>query len=179
MNIFKATFSAAVLAVAVLTAARAGDAAPSYAAMKALDGVWEGVVSTDWPQSGYDGVHMRVRMHLTSSGNALTHEMRDATKPETAAYVGDVTVFYLEEGRIKAMHYCDADNRVFLQSTPSSDAKAIAFDIVGVSGSMRGGYVHDAAFTMLDADHHRENWTFIMPNNRAVHVVFQLQRVHP
>ena len=177
MNIFKAIFSAAVLAVTVLTAASAGDAAQSYAAMKSLDGVWEGLVSTDWPQSGYDGVHIRIRMHLTSSGNALTHEMRDATKPETAAYMGDVTVFYLEGGRILANHYCDADNRVFLASRPESDGKTVAFDITGITGNMKFGYVRDAAFHFGDADHHVENWAFIMGNNRAVHVKFDLTRV--
>jgi hypothetical protein len=177
MNIFKATFSAAALAVAVLTAAGAGDAAQSYAAMKSLDGVWEGLVSTDWPQSGFDGVHMRVRMHLTSSGNALTHEMRDATKPETAAYMGDVTVFYLEGGRILANHYCDADNRVFLQSKPDSDARMIAFDITGITGNIKFGYLRDGIFHLGDPNHHIETWTFIMGNNRAVHVKFDLTRV--
>lgn len=165
------------LVVSLTTAAPAGDAAAAYATMRALDGVWEGVVTTDWKQSGWDGVRIRVRMHLTSSGHAITHEMRDATKPETAAYMGDVTVFYLEGGRILANHYCDADNRSFMQSTPTSDARSIGFDIVGVSGSMKYGYLRDGAFLMGDLDHHIEKWTFVMPDNRAVHVTFDLSRM--
>jgi hypothetical protein len=167
----------AALAVGLMTGAFAGDAATAYGAMKSLDGTWLGLVSTDWKQSGFDGVQIRVRMHLTSSGHALTHEMRDASKPETAAYMGDVTVFYLEEGRIKAAHYCDADNRVYFQSTGASDAKTIGFDITGASGNMKMGYLRDGAFQLSDPDHHIETWTFIMPDNRAVHVTFDLKRV--
>jgi hypothetical protein len=92
---------------------------------------------------------MRVRMHPTSSGHAITHEMRDA------------------------------DNRVSMESKPSPDAKAIAFDITGLTGSMKGGYLRDGLFTIVDGDHHRENWTFIMPDNRAVHVLFELTRNQP
>lgn len=176
MKISQTGLSAA-LAVGLMSGAFAGDAATAYDAMKTLDGAWEGVVSTDWKQSGFDGISIRVRMHLTSSGHALTHEMRDATKPETAAYMGDVTVFYLEEGRIKAAHYCDADNRVFFQSTAASDAKTVGFDITSISGSMKMGYLRDGAFQLSDPDHHIETWTFIMPDNRAVHVKFDLHRV--
>lgn len=177
MTMFRTTIAAAAFAVSMTASAFAGDASPAYSAMKSLDGAWEGLVSTDWKQSGYDGVHIRVRMHLTSSGHALTHEMRDATKPETAAYMGDVTVFYLEGGRVLANHYCDADNRVFLASRPESDGKTVAFDITGITGNMKFGYVRDAAFHFGDADHHVENWTFIMADNRAVHVKFDLARV--
>jgi len=177
MKFFKAVLSAATGVWLLTAGAFAGDAASAFAAMKTLDGAWEGLVSTDWPQSGFDGVHIRVRMHLTSSGHALTHEMRDATKPETAAYMGDVTVFYLEGGRILANHYCDADNRVFLQSKPDSDARMIAFDITGITGNIKFGYLRDGIFHLGDPNHHIETWTFIMGNNRAVHVKFDLTRV--
>lgn len=177
MKFIRLALCLAALALSMLSPAAAGDTTAAYAAMKSLDGVWEGSVATDWKQSGWDGVRIRVRMHLTSSGHAITHEMRDATKPETAAYMGDVTVFYFEDGRLKAAHYCDADNRVFFLSTPQSDARTVGFEITGASGNMSFGYLRDGAFHLADPNHHIETWTFIMGDGRAVHVTFTLTRV--
>lgn len=179
MNFLKSILSAAALALALSAAADAGDAANAYAAMKTLDGVWQGTVVTDFPQGGFDGKPIRIKLHLTSSGHAIVHEMREAGKPETAAYMGDVTVFYLEGESIKAVHFCDADTRSRLEAKAPADPKALVFDFVDVSGSTQMGYIHDIVFTMPTADHHIEIWTFVFANGKAMHATFDVTRAAP
>jgi hypothetical protein len=53
----------------------------------------------------------------------------------------------------------------------------IAFDITGITGNMKFSYLRDGVFLIGDLDHHIETWTFIMGNNRAVHMKFDLTRV--
>ena len=179
MKSIKTVLSAAALALCFAAPAFAGDAANSYATLKTLDGIWQGKVTTDWPQSGFDGKTIRVKLRVTSSGHAIVHEMREAGTPETPNFMGDITIFYLVGEHLFAVHYCDADNQPRMEATPSPDAKSIAFDFVGITGNLQQGYIHDVAFKTVAADHHIEDWTYIYPGKQSVHVRFDLQRVNP
>ncbi len=190
MTSVRTALSAVAIALSVTVAAQAGDAAESYATLKSLDGIWEGPVTTD-PPSPFHGKTIRVKMHVTASGHAIIHEMREGGVPETAAYMGDPTVLYLEDGRVKATHYCDADNRTRMEARPSPDPKRVAFDFVDVSGPAQEGYVQDLAFESLAPDHHVEQLTFIVPGRAAggggqgapektaLHARFDLRRTNP
>jgi hypothetical protein len=37
--------------------------------------------------------------------------------------------------------------------------------------------MHRAVFTFIDANHHTEDWTFMMPGDKPVRAHFDLQRV--
>lgn len=179
MKSTKTILSAAALALCFAAPAFAGDAANSYATLKTLDGVWQGKVTTDWAQSGFDGITLRVKMRVTSSGHAIVHEMREAGKAETPNVMGDITIFYLVGEHLMAVHYCDADNQPRMEAMPSSDPKSIAFDFVGISGNLQQGYIHNVAFKTIAADHHIEDWTYLFPGDKSVHVHFDLRRVTP
>ena len=47
---------------------------------------------------------------------------------------------------------------------------------VDVSGSVKYGHMHHAVFTMVDADHHMEDWTYMMPGDKPMHAHMDLSR---
>lgn len=169
--------AASAFVVALTTAAGAGDAAASYATMKTLDGYWQGVVSTDYPPSGFDGVKLKVRIRVTSSGHAILHEMGAPAENQGPDHMGDITVFRLVGDHLFGDHYCDADNQTHMETSPSADANSVFFDFLSLAGSPKMGFIHDVTFQTIAADHHGETWTFILPNNKVMHAHFDLQRL--
>lgn len=174
-----ATIALAALAVAITTGARAGDAAASYAALKTLDGYWQGIVSTDYPQSGFDGVKLKVRIRVTSSGHAILHELGAPAEQQGPEHMGDITVFHLVGEHLLADHYCDADDQTHMETSPSPDANTVTFDFISLTGSAKMGFIHDVTFKTITADHHAETWTFVMPGDKVMHAHFDLQRLKP
>jgi hypothetical protein len=60
--------------------------------------------------------------------------------------------------------------------TMSPDNKKVEFELVDVSGGTKFGHMHHAVFTYIDADHHLEDWTYMMPGDKPIHAHFDLQR---
>jgi hypothetical protein len=58
----------------------------------------------------------------------------------------------------------------------SADGKKVEFDFLDVAGGTEYGHMHHAVFTFVDANHHIEDWTYIMPGNKPVRAHFELQR---
>src|SRR6202048_3171501 len=73
------------------------DAQKSYDKLKTLAGSWEGHVTITPPQAEMaDGTLMQVSLRVTSRGNALVHEMRDAGKSDDPShYDTHITMPYL------------------------------------------------------------------------------------
>jgi len=145
------------------------DAQKSFDKMKALSGTWEGRVTTV-PPTELQGKLMQVTLRTTSIGNALLHEMSGAGRPDDP-----ITMFYLENDHLMLTHYCDAGNRPRMTAKPSPDGKTVDFEFMDVMGNMQHGHMHHAAFTMVDANHHIEEWTF-MSGDKPVRAHFDLQR---
>jgi hypothetical protein len=59
----------------------------------------------------------------------------------------------------------------------SEDGKRIDFDFLDVSGSTQYGNMQHAAFTIIDADHHTEEWTFKLPGDKTMGGRMELHRV--
>ena len=154
------------------------DAQKSFDQMKTLAGSWEGPVdvvpplpemSTDKP------IHISFR--ITSRGNALVHEMQEAgTQLDATKYDHPVTMFYLDDGRLLLTHYCDAGNRPRMTAKASPDGKTIEFDFLDVAGGTQYGHMHHAVFTIVDANHHIEDWTYMMPGDKPMHAHMDLKR---
>ena len=49
------------------------------------------------------------------------------------------------------------------------------FEFLDVAGSMQYGHMHHAVFTVIDANHHTEDWTY-MAGDKHVQAHFDLQR---
>ncbi len=154
------------------------DAQISFGTLKSLAGEWEGPVTTDPPQPEFKpekGVH--VSMRVTSRGHAIVHELQEAGTPlDPTRYDHPVTMLYLDGDRLALVHYCDAGNRPHMVARPAANGKTVEFDFVDVSGSKQYGYMYHAVFTMIDANHHVEDWTFMMPGDKPVRAHFDLYR---
>jgi hypothetical protein len=147
------------------------DAQKSFDKLKTLAGSWEGHVTTLPQQAEIEGKLMQVSLRATSMGNALVHEMTGAGRPDDP-----ITMLYLDEGRLLLTHYCDAGNRPRMTGKMSPDGKTVEFDFLDVAGSTQYGHMHHAVFTFIDANHHTEDWTYMMPGDKPVHAHFDLQR---
>jgi len=154
------------------------DAQKSFATMKTLAGSWEGPVTVDPPQADMNtDKPLHISMRVTSRGNALVHEMQEADTPlDPAKYDHPVTMFYLDGDHLNLVHYCDAGNRPHMVARPSPDGKKIEFDFVDLSGGNNYGHMYHAVFTIIDDNHHTEDWTYMMPGDKPLHAHFDLKR---
>ncbi|HMF89040.1 MAG TPA: hypothetical protein VKL40_00240 [Candidatus Angelobacter sp.] len=154
------------------------DAQKSFTQLKTLAGTWDATVTVDppMPQMG-DGKIGTVSLRVTSRGNALVHEMQEAGKPDDPArYDHPVTMLYLDGDRLILTHYCDAGNRPRMVARTSTDGKTVEFDFLDVAGSTQYGHMQHAVFTIIDANHHTEDWTFLMPGDKTVRAHLDLKR---
>src|ERR1700682_104838 len=147
------------------------DALRSFDKLKTLAGSWEGHVTTVPQEAAIEGKLMQVSFRVTSMGNTLMHEMTGAGRPDDP-----ITMLYLDGDRLLLTHYCDAGNRPRMAGKMSSDGKTVEFEFLDVAGSTQYGHMHHAVFTFLDANHHIEDWTYMMPGDKPVHAHFDLQR---
>jgi hypothetical protein len=53
----------------------------------------------------------------------------------------------------------------------------VEFDFVDISGSTTPAYLHHFVFTIISAEHHTEDWTFMLPGDKLMHAHFDLKRV--
>jgi hypothetical protein len=156
------------------------DAQKIFTALKSLSGSWVGAIQT-FPQMPTEtiGDSMRITLRVLSRGNTVVHEMHGAYKPEDPdKYDHPVTVIYLnDDGKLTLTHYCDAGNRPRMTARVSPDGKVVDFDFADISGRHdRTGHMQHATFTLVDADHHLEDWTYLLPNKQTVRAHFAVHR---
>jgi hypothetical protein len=167
----------AATAFAADAAATQSDAQKSFAKLKTLAGSWEGPVTTIPLQAEMEGTPTQVTLRVTSRGNALVHEMKEAGKADDPSrYDHPVTMLYLDGDRLLLTHYCDAGNRPRMTAKVSPDAKTVEFDFLDVAGGVEYGHMHHALFTIIDANHHTEDWTYMEPGDKPVRAHLDLQR---
>jgi hypothetical protein len=167
----------AVLVLLSTMAFAQSDSQKSFDKLKTLAGTWQGQATMDTPDPGMNNAALQVTMRVTSRGNALVHEMQEAGTPlDAAKYDHPVTMFYLDGDRLTLVHYCDAGNRPRMAGKVSPDGKKVEFDFVDLSGSNENGHMYHAVFTFIDANHHAEDWTYMMPGDKPMHAHMDLQR---
>jgi hypothetical protein len=153
------------------------DAQKSFDQMKSLAGDWQGHVTVDPPDAKIDNTPVQISMRVTSRGHALVHEMQEAGTPlDPTKYDHPVTMFYRDSDRLTLVHYCDAGNRPRMVGTLSPDGKKMEFSFVDLSGGNQYGHMEHAVFTFIDANHHMEDWTYLMPGDKPEHAHMDLQR---
>jgi len=144
----------------------------SFDQLKTLAGSWVGQLTTAPPVPAVDGRFAQFSLRVTSMGNALVHEMSISGRPDHP-----VTMFYVEGDRLLLTHYCDAGNRPRMTGKVSPDGKTLEFDYLDLSGGDQHGHMHHAAFTFIDANHHTEDWTY-MVGDQPMRAHFDLQRTN-
>jgi hypothetical protein len=156
------------------------EAQRSFDALKRLTGEWEGRVSVvpEMKEMSGDAALFHVALRVTSRGHAIVHELQQAGTPlDFTKYDHPVTMLYLDGDRLDLVHYCDAGNRPHMEAKASPDGKRVEFELVDVSGPRQHGYMQHAVFTSVDANHHTEDWTFMLPGDKPVQAHFDLRRV--
>ncbi len=147
------------------------DAQQSFDKIKTLAGSWEGRVTTVPPHPDMEGKLIQASLRVTSMGNAMIHEMTGAGRPDDP-----ITMLYVDGDRLMLTHYCDAGNRPRMVGKMSPDGKTVEFEFLDVAGSTQYGHMHHAVFTLVDASHHIEDWTYMESGDKPVHAHFELQR---
>jgi hypothetical protein len=140
------------------------NAQKAFEKLKSLSGSWQGTVM---------GVPIDFTIRAASSGTAILQE-GNTEKGPTPDH--EITMFYLDGDRLLATHYCDAGNRSNMEGKISSDGKSVEFSFLDVAGSTKGGMVKRMMFTMIDANTHIEEFTFIMPNGKPIELRGEFQR---
>jgi hypothetical protein len=145
------------------------EAQKSFTTMKTLAGSWEGPVTTAPPAVEVEGKPAQILLRVTSRGNALMHDLTIAGIPDNP-----ITMVYLDSDRMLLTHYCDAGNRPRMTGKMSPDGKKVEFEFLDIAGNPQYHMDH-AVFTIIDADHHTEDWTFMM-GDKPMHAHFDLHR---
>ena len=158
-------------------AAVPSEAQKSFATMKSMAGEWEGpVVIPEMPQMS-NGKPLHVSLRVTSRGNALVHEMQEAgTLFDATKYDHPVTMLYVDGDQLTLIHYCDAGNRPRMTGKMSPDGKTVEFELKDISGNTEE-HMHHSVFTIIDANHHTEDWTFMI-KDKPIHAHFDLHRTN-
>jgi len=166
--------------IALAQSTTPSDAQRSFTLLKTLAGTWQASVTTDPPQHHMgDGTMTEVSLRVTSRGNALVHEMHEVGKPDDPArYDHPVTMLYLDTDRLLLTHYCDAGNRPRMVARTSQDGKTVEFDFLDLAGGNEYGHMYHAVFTIIDANHHTEDWTYMMPGDKPLRAHLDLKRTH-
>jgi hypothetical protein len=162
--------AATAFAADAVVAPAPSEAEKSFTTMKSLAGEWEGPATVQM-----SGGKLHISLRVTSRGHALVHELQEAGTPlDATKYDHPVTMVYLEGDQLTLIHYCDAGNRPRMIGKLSPDGKTVEFELKDISGDP-SVHMHHSVFTVIDANHHTEDWTFMM-NDKLIHAHFDLQR---
>ena len=153
-------FTAALPRIAAQTTAQR-----SFDELKSLAGSWEGKNS--------HGTRLTVTFRDTAGGSALLSEIHGHGRENM------ITMFYLDgPSRLLLTHFCGAGNQPRMTGSASADGKIITFHFLDATNlrDPEAGHMARVVFTILDADHHTEDWTFA-DHGEETRELFDLQRM--
>lgn len=139
------------------------DAKNAFEKIKTLAGSWEGSIMS---------LHVQITIRLTSMNSTILHDATGHNKPGNH----EISTIYLEGGRLLMTHYCDAGNRQRLEGKLTPDGKTVEFSLLDVAGGTQRGFAKRIAFTMIDANRHVVELTFMQPDGKPVEVRGEFQR---
>jgi hypothetical protein len=162
MKAFRYAVTTAIVLCASCALAQS-NAQKSFDTLKALAGNWEG--------KNNQGQTLRVSFRETAGGSAVLSEIH-GQGPENM-----VSMIHLDGDRLLMTHYCGAGNQPRMKATLAPDGKSVTFDFIDATNlsGPEAGHMHHVVFTMPDADHHTEEWTFL-DHGKEMKESFTLQR---
>jgi hypothetical protein len=152
----------AALALATASAVAQTNAQKAFASIKTLPGSWAGDTSMG---------PVQVTFKVTAGGSAVMSEIFG--KGEDM-----ISMFNLDgPGRLLLTHYCAVGNEPRMEASLSPDGKVITFTYVDATNlaTPDAGHMQKMILTMIDDNHHTEEWTFV-DHGKAHKEVFDLRR---
>jgi hypothetical protein len=137
----------------------------SFDQLKTLTGSWEG--------KSADGKPVQVSFRDTAGGSALMSEIH-GHGPENM-----ISMIHLDgPNRLLMTHYCGAGNQPRMAATASPDGKTFTFEFFDATNlaSPDAGHMQRVVFTIIDANHHTEDWTFAAGPGKEMKELFDLHR---
>lgn len=116
----------------------------AFKKLSSLAGDWEG--SYEWTGARQDRGKMNVHYYLTGNGSALVEDLATGDTPSLT------TVYHLDNGDLRATHFCGARNQPRLKASKIDLAKnEFDFGFVDVSNvtSMAAPFVHGLDVQMV------------------------------
>jgi hypothetical protein len=157
-----------ILSIVALAAAAAiaqtstpTDAQKAFAAIKSMPGSWEGK-SSEGP--------VQVNFKITGHGSAVMSEI--------LGHEDMISMFNMDGAdRLLLTHYCAVGNQPRMQASLSPDGKTITFNFVDATNlaAPDDGHMQRMVLTLLDQNHHTEEWTFT-DHGKEHKAVFDLYR---
>src|SRR5581483_4584399 len=129
------------------------DAQKAFEKLKTLAGSWQGSVM---------GMSIQTTIRVTSRGNAILHEATSSGMPDNP-----ITMIYVDGDRLLLTHYCDSGNRPRMEGKISPDGNRVEFTLIDITGHTERGFMNHIAFTIVDANHHNEESTWMLPGNKS------------
>jgi hypothetical protein len=136
------------------------DAKKAFAKLKTLAGSWKGTIGD---------LSTEVTIRVTSAGSAIMH---DAFMAST----NKITMIYLEGDRLFLTHYGGEGNRPRFEGKLTPDGKSVEFSFLDVAGGTQRGLLKHMMFTIVDANNHVVEVTYILPDGKPVQVRGEFQR---
>jgi hypothetical protein len=137
----------------------------SFDQLKSLTGSWEGKNS--------EGKPLRVSFRDTAGGSALMSEIMGE------GHENMISMIHLDgPNRLLMTHYCGAGNQPRMTASTSPDGKTISFDFFDATNlaTPDAGHMQRVVFTIVDANHHTEDWTFAAGQGKEMKEFFDLTR---
>jgi hypothetical protein len=151
---------------ATLTAAATAQtgAQKAFTTLKTMPGRWEGTASNGQP--------VQVTFKVVSGGTAVMSEIQ-GYGPENM-----ISMFNMDgASKLLMTHYCGVGNQPRMQASVSPDGKIFTFNFVDATNlySPASGHMQKMVLTLLDDNHHTEDWTFV-DHDKEMKEVFDLRR---
>jgi hypothetical protein len=160
MKFFRTTL-AVLIAIGATAAFAQSDAQKTFDKLKTLNGAWEGKTA--------NGQTLQVDFRATSGGSALMSEIKG---PEDM-----ISMIHMDGDRVLMTHYCGAGNQPRFAASLSPDGKTVTFDYLDATNlSAQPAHMQHVVFTLPDANHHAEDWTFLEADGKQMHEHFDLAR---
>jgi hypothetical protein len=161
MKAFRIAVASLVVLFAVAALAQS-DAHASFEKLKSLQGTWTGKNSQGQP--------LQVVFRTTSAGSAIMSEIEGKEDM--------ISMFHLDGDRLMMTHYCGAGNQPRMRAQASPDGKTFTFDFFDGTNIVppNAGHMRHMVLTILDENHHTEDWTFVQEDGKQLSEHFDLQR---
>ena len=153
----------ATIALAMASASAQTDAQKAFATVKSLPGTWEG--------KGHDGNTFQVIFKVTGGGSAVESEI---LVPQEDM----ISMCHMDgPNRLLMTHYCAVGNQPRMEVSLSPDGKVVTFTYLDATNlsSPESGHMQKMVLTLIDDNHHTEEWTFV-DHGKEHKEVFDLHR---